>query len=353
MAGSLMVTGSQPVTEDYTRVGGFIAGCGEASLLVLLHATKGTPTDPNTLGQVIRAAASRGWVKPDGVSTPSGLTSLANSYGVGLSSGDWSSMLDNYAGQRPIIVGISNASAFGGRDAGVNGHYVAVVGKTPGGDFVVSDPNQSSKFGKFDVYSKAQFAAARPFWAAVPTNYNGSSTTLDASNLQANAGGIPNPLDPSSWLDALRKQFGTLFAWFSDPLRILKLIGGAGVILIASALTVAALMASKAPEALEVAGAASGQPELIAAGRGARAAKQGKHASAAQHVRTGAKAAQTRQKAQAKARAAKAPKPAKQPKPPKESKAPKEPEEEPVYYGGKRVGTSRGGVVTMDQTKGE
>src|SRR5260221_93981 len=276
MAGeSLVVTGVNPVTEDFTRVGGFIAGCGEAALLVLLHSTKGTPTDPDTLGQIIRASAAKGWVGPTGVSTPSGLTELSKSYGVGLTSGDWRSMLNQYAGERPVIVGVANASAFGGRDAHVQGHYVAVVGRTAGGDYIVSDPNASSKAGKFDTYSAAQFAAARPFWAAVPTNWTGSSSGTQAiDTLRTTSAPNFNPLNPGSWLDAIKGQFGTLFTWLTDPLRILKLVGGALVLLVAVALTLVSLTAKVAPDALQVAGVATGQPELVAAGRTAKRVKR-------------------------------------------------------------------------------
>lgn len=351
-----IISGVNPVTEDFTRIGGFIAGCGEASLLVILHATKGTATDPTTLGNVIRAAASHGWVDSDGTAKPSGLIALANSYGVGLTSGNWQTMLSQYAGERPIIVGVANASAFGGRDAGVNGHYVTVVGKDGNGNYIVSDPNASSKFGKFDTYTQAQFAAARPFWAAVPTNFSGGMSTITSADLSSSASSVGvNPLDPSTWLAAIQSKFSGIFTWLTDPIRIVKVLAGVVMIGIASALMVVSIGQRVAPPALEAAGMATVQPELAAAGQGLRQVKKGNASGGAQTF------VRSRMRQQAKAdRAARrrAPKPpratsARKPKAPKPAKveAPKEPgpKETPVYYGGKRVGVERDGVVVLDK----
>jgi hypothetical protein len=339
---SSIITGVSPVTEDFTRVGGFIAGCGEAALLVILHGAKGTPTDPTTLGNIIRAAASKGWVGPTGVSTPNGLTQLANSYGVQLTSGDWRTMLHTYAAQRPIIVGIANASAFGGRDSNVEGHYVTVVGRDPSGNYIVSDPNASSKFGKFDTYTEAQFSAARPFWAAVPTNWTGSTSAGGDTSGLAQPLSF-NPLDPKTWLDALGAQFKTLFTWLSDPLRILKLVGGAGVVVVAIWLTVASIMVAAAPGALTLAGAASGQPEVAAAG----IALKGSTQQRAQFIGR-ARQKPPRRSAQPKTASRS---PSGSPSKTNKTRPPKPPKATPVYYGGKQVGVEREGKVVLEEAK--
>lgn len=345
MSSSFIVTGANPVTEDFTRVGGFIAGCGEAALLVILHGAKGTPTDPDTLGQIIRSAAAQHWVSPTGVSSPNGLTQLANSYGVGLSSGNWQTLLPQYAGQRPIIVGIANASAFGGRDSNVQGHYVTVVGRNADGSYVVSDPNASSKFGKFDTYTAAQFAAARPFWAAVPTNWSGSTSVGSSGIGGATAAPLAlNPLDPRTWLQAIGQQFSTLFTWLTDPLRILKLVGGVATVGVAILLTVSSVALHTAPTALSVAGTATGQPELAVAGQ---AIKSRSPNQAARLVRRGARSPggsapkNVRPKAPTADRGgATSPKPV---KPAKQNKG------TPVYYGGKQVGEERDGKVILTE----
>lgn len=183
-----------PITEDLTRVDGIIAGCGEAALLVILNGLKGLPTDPEELGNIIRNAEAHGWVGKGGVSAPSGLKSIAGSYGVSLQSGNLNTLINEWAGKRPIIVGVSNARAFGGRDSGVFGHYVTIVGRTAGGALIVNDPNQSSKFGYFDVYTQQQFADAHPFWAAVPNTWSGGGGTGGGPTTDP-CGPKPNPQD--------------------------------------------------------------------------------------------------------------------------------------------------------------
>lgn len=233
-----------PVTEDLTRVDGIIAGCGEAALLVILNGLKGLPTDPAELGDIIRQAEAKGWAGKGGTSAPHGLESLAGSYGVTLQSGNFNTLVNQYAGSRPIIVGVSNARAFGGRDAGVFGHYVTIVGRTAGGALIVNDPNQSSKFGFFDVYTLQEFMDAHPFWAAVPSTWQGGGGGQGGGGT-GNGGGSGTPLgfDPLGGLGAgLMSAFPwlkTIGDWISGPntwfnaQRVLKLVFGVVLLIIA------------------------------------------------------------------------------------------------------------------------
>lgn len=200
-----------PVTEDLTRVDGIIAGCGEAALLVILNGLKGLPTDPAELGNIIRNAEAHGWVGKGGVSAPSGLNSIAGSYGVQLQSGNLTTLVNEYAGKRPIIVGVSNARAFGGRDSGVFGHYVTIVGRTAGGGLIVNDPNQSSKFGYFDVYTLQEFQDAHPFWAAVPVTWNDGGGTGGGSTDPCGPKPDPSKYQPLGVLDP--RYVAALTAW--------------------------------------------------------------------------------------------------------------------------------------------
>lgn len=232
-----------PVTEDLTRVDGIIAGCGEAALLVILNGLKGLPTDPTELGDIIRQAEAKGWAGKGGTSAPHGLESLAGSYGVTLQSGNFNTLVNQYAGTRPIIVGVSNARAFGGRDAGVFGHYVTIVGRTAGGALIVNDPNQSSKFGFFDVYTVQEFMNAHPFWAAVPSTWQGGGGGQGGGGTGGDGGGTPLGFDPLGGLGAgLMSAFPwlkTIGDWISGPntwfnaQRILKLVAGIVLIFIA------------------------------------------------------------------------------------------------------------------------
>ncbi len=129
----------------------------------------------------------------------------------------------------------------------------------------------------------------------------------------------------------IQSMFGTLFTWLKDPLRILKLVGGGLILLAATGLTLMSLTAKVAPDALQVAGVATGQPELVVAGKAAKAAKSGNAKGAA----TGF--AKTRRRKQSPKQATAKP-----------SQAPQT-EGEPVYMDGKRVGTARDGKITMNQ----
>lgn len=330
MGGSI-VPNASPVTEDFTWVSGLVRGCGEAALLVILHGLKNVATDPQSLYQIIVTAIRNGWVGLGGTSQPHGLEQIASSYGVSLKSGNYQSMIPQYAAVTPVIVGVSNADAFGGRDRGVGGHYVTVVGKTAAGDFIVSDPNNHSKFGQYDVYSLAEFTKARPFWAAIA-----SSPWPGGGGIGGGISGIlPNP---GNWLDTFKSNFKTLFTWLTDPLRILKLVTGAGVVLVAIWLTVVSIGAHAAPSALQVAGAATGQPELGIAGSAMKSgASPQQRATAGRKLVTGSSSSRSKKQPQRSA----------QPKTAAPAKAPKS-KPQPVYYGGKQIGTADdSGKVTL------
>lgn len=194
--GGTIVPNAAPVTEDFTRINGVIAGCGQAAMLVTLNAYRGLPTSPaevgNLIEQMVHANQTVGGKASSGQSSPAGLTWLASQYGVSMQSGDPATMLDTYAGIRPIVWGVSNAHVLGGWDSGVSGHYINIVGRTADGRFIVSDPNQpESENGQFVVYTRQQLLDAQPFWAAVPTSGPpaGQSNTTTLAAATASSGG--------------------------------------------------------------------------------------------------------------------------------------------------------------------
>lgn len=187
--GDTLIPGAQAATELLSPIGGFIAGCGQASLLVLAHLVNGTPISPQQVTAIIRDSVTHG-ASPSGVSTPSELEATANDLGTPLQSVPWQQALAQDAGVTPIEIGVSNASAFGGADSGVAGHYVTVVGRTAQGNFIVSDPNtQASISGGFVSYTPAQFQQAHPFWASIPQantllgSVSGVGTTVSLGGL--------------------------------------------------------------------------------------------------------------------------------------------------------------------------
>lgn len=229
--GDTIYTGANAATEDLSRVGGFIAGCGEAALLVVLNAVKGAPTTPSDVTALIKQAVNAGQVTgglaQSGESSPANLEALANSQGVSLQSGDYHALLAQYAGVKPVIVGVSNARAFGGADSNVFGHYVTVVGKTATGNYVVSDPNTpESQAGKFVTYTPAQINAAQPFWSAVP----GGAILGGVGGIGGIGGNILNLVLPD-WINQLggRITAFTNTGW-ANPLRIVKFMIGFAII---------------------------------------------------------------------------------------------------------------------------
>lgn len=223
--GDVIYTGATAVTEDLSRVNGFIAGCGQAALLVILNAVKGTPTSPSDVTALIKQAINSnlvtGGLAQSGESSPANLEALAQQQGVSLQSGDYHTLLAQYAGSKPIILGVSNARAFGGSDSNVFGHYITIVGKTANGDYIVSDPNTiESQSGKFVTYTPTQIAASLPFWGAVPTGpvIGGGGTNVNPFSLQ-----LPQ------WINDLGTRFTAYvnaFGSWANPGRLLKLALG-------------------------------------------------------------------------------------------------------------------------------
>lgn len=166
--GDTVIPGAQAATELLSPIGGFIAGCGQASLLVIAHLVNGTPISASEVTTVIRDSTTHG-ASASGVSTPKQLMATANDLGTPLQSVQWQTALTQDAGTIPVELGVNNARAFGGADSNVAGHYITVVGRTAQGNYIVSDPNtQASIAGGFVAYTPGQIAASQPFWAGVP-----------------------------------------------------------------------------------------------------------------------------------------------------------------------------------------
>jgi hypothetical protein len=229
------------VTEDFTRVNGIIAGCGQAALLTILHITKGLPATSDELKAIIVQGINGHQAGVGGESTPSNLIWLAQQYGQIIQTIDFN-RLDDYVGQQPIIVGVSNASAFGGSDVGVHGHYITILDKS-GRNYVVSDPNTvASQQGNFILYSPGQLAAAQPFWTAIVPLNNGTQTSMLSDTpgtvVQPNPLGLQfsNPFDTLKPVGDFFSQLNKLAEWLGNPLRLLKML--VGIALIVTALLV-------------------------------------------------------------------------------------------------------------------
>lgn len=167
----IAVPGATAVSESFSRVNGFIQGCGEAGVLIMSHLIKGTPVSPGQLTSLIQQSVNSGHsVSQGGATTLPQLQWLAQAQGIPTAQLDWQTALRTYTGRLPIEIGVSNASALGGNNVGVSGHYIDVLGfDTSSGNYLVADPNQAAaKSGQLVEYSPQQIANAAPFGAIVP-----------------------------------------------------------------------------------------------------------------------------------------------------------------------------------------
>lgn len=175
MAGGKIVPGAVAITEWQSRVGGDIEACGQASVAMALHVIKGTPTTPDFVtGLAVETVNAGQTTDPPRASTsPNNLRWLAARHGLSLTIhwGDWETAVRAHLGTLPTVVGVNNATAFGGHDSNVHGHYICIFGGDGGDNLIVGDPNTpESTQGEFVTYSWGQLRAASPFAALVPDN---------------------------------------------------------------------------------------------------------------------------------------------------------------------------------------
>lgn len=221
--GDYIIPGAQAVTEWGSRVGGFINGCGQAALAVIFGIANGTPPRVADVTRLIQQGAQAGYTGQTGVSTLRGLSQLSAANGLPTQIGSGANALGtinaNLARGLPTEIGVSNASAFGGSDKNVQGHYVTVVGRAANGNFIVADPNQpQAQSGGFIEYSAAQIQAALPFGTLTPTSlpWPGGSERGIAAGVTPAVGGL---------FDAFHTS-GPDFAW-----RAGLIIGGVWLII--------------------------------------------------------------------------------------------------------------------------
>lgn len=169
--GQVLVPGATAVSEAFSRVNGFIQGCGQAGVLIMAHIMRGTPVSTQQLTEVIRHSVAEGQtVSPGGATTLNQLQAIAQDQGVPTRRVDWRQALGHFAGILPVEVGVSNATALGGNDVGVAGHYIDILGYDPhAGTFLAADPNQhAAQSGQLVAYTPRQLVDAAPFGAVVP-----------------------------------------------------------------------------------------------------------------------------------------------------------------------------------------
>ena len=190
IAAGRIVPNAVAITEWYSRIDGSIESCGQASVAMALHALKGTPATSSFVtqlsGETQAAKQTTDW--PHASTSPNNLKWLFKQHGVTaiIHSGDWQTALQAFAGVKPLVLGVSNATAFGGHDAHIDGHYVCVFGLNTNGTYAVGDPNTpESTTGALVSYSAAQIHAAQPFAVLVPNESPLSSIPVIGGALDA------------------------------------------------------------------------------------------------------------------------------------------------------------------------
>jgi hypothetical protein len=171
-----IVPNALAITEWYSKIDGTIEACGQASVAMALHALN-PGKYPATSAFVTQLATETTNAKettdwPHASTSARNLQWLFKQHGYSATihyAGDYRTTVQAFAGVKPLCVGVSNATAFGGHDAHVNGHWVTIFGVNPKGVYIVGDPNTSeATSGAFVFYSPAQLAAAEPFAVLVP-----------------------------------------------------------------------------------------------------------------------------------------------------------------------------------------
>lgn len=171
-----LVPNALAITEWYSKIDGTIEACGQASVAMALHALAPSKY-PATSAFVTQLATETTAAKqttdwPHASTSARNLQWLFKQHGYSATihyAGDYKTTVQAFAGVRPLCVGVSNATAFGGHDAHVNGHWVCIFGVDARGVYIVGDPNTpEATSGAFVFYTPAQLDAAEVFAVLVP-----------------------------------------------------------------------------------------------------------------------------------------------------------------------------------------
>lgn len=231
-AGDVVLPGATAIHEFF----GFTADCGQAAAEIIYAWAHGQKPSGQHINAVVNDMARLGLGSSNGVSGLGGESQyLSQHEGIpNTVTHDWLGAIQGNAGKKPVellVYANSLGAALPGDEFGVHGHFLTVEGFSPSHNaFIVSDPdNAAAKQSKLVYYTAGQLAAANPQGAIVPTgggpgiSGSGSSgnpilqgvlSNIPGVNLIAQAGGdastaatnagLPNPLDPATWLAGIK-----------------------------------------------------------------------------------------------------------------------------------------------------
>ena len=170
--GDYIIPGAQAVTQWGI---GFINACGEAALAVLEGVQNGVAPTISQVQNLARSGVQFG-TAPSGTSTLSELQKVAAASGTATTIGPGgqaglNTINANLAQGKPTEVNVQRASALGGHDVGVKGHFITVVGRAANGNYIVADSNQPAALqGQFVQYSPQQLLNADLYGTLSPVN---------------------------------------------------------------------------------------------------------------------------------------------------------------------------------------
>ncbi len=162
---------------------GYFGDCGETAELLALHVLKGAALTGADLDAIVHRDQARGWAASNGVVSVGAIQQdLAQFEGIRsqyYGGGAWLSVLNEFAGKKPIIFLYSNAGGgLPGDERGVQWHFNTNLGSLGNGKWLFGDGDNSlAASGKLNIYTSANLAAANPNAELVVGMANGGVLT--------------------------------------------------------------------------------------------------------------------------------------------------------------------------------
>jgi hypothetical protein len=229
------------INEAVATINGTVAGCTQASLVVLAHIYGKAPATTAEFSRILGDSYNKGEASHtpgvEGSQTTDELIwSADNYYKIKLTNGidGWKANLHKYRGRIPVIIQVGRADlGLGGSNSNVQGHCICVVGWSDTDKlYRVADPNTqeassgaSSGEAQFVTYSEKQIETAQPFALLVPPDENAFQTAIgwvgdrlgDAGNAIGNAlGDVGNLKDAVLWpFQAVENFLGGVSKWLT------------------------------------------------------------------------------------------------------------------------------------------
>jgi len=153
---------------NFSEFHGYFGDCGPTAELLALHVIKGAALTAADLDNIVHRDQAAGWASGSGVIGVGGimndLSRFENVASQSFGGGAWLSLLNQYAGKKPIIFLYSRAGAgLPGDERGVQWHYNTNLGSLGNGRWLFGDGDNSlASSGKLNIYTTGNLATASP-----------------------------------------------------------------------------------------------------------------------------------------------------------------------------------------------